>query len=420
MKMTKERIIGALKETNKWWKAEFKIDYKSREIYDKIKKFIGTKQIIALTGLRRVGKTTLMLKIVKDKLEAGFAPENIVYFSFDDFKDIKIKEVIDTYTELMNKNLDKGKHLFLFDEIQKIEGWEEQIKRIYDNYKNFKIIVSGSESLFIRKRIRESLAGRFYEFKVNQLSFKEFLEFKKIERKNIRLYKEELIRAFKEYILCNGFPEIVDSDKEIITKYLKENIIEKIIYRDIPQIFPVRDVSILEGLFNIILFDPGEIMDLNSLADDLDISRQTVSTYLDYLEKSFLIKKVYNFSKNVRKTERKLKKYYPAIIHPKLIEKENWGKILETAMVLQLNAEFFWRDTYKNEVDIILVNDKILPIEIKSGKKIDTRGLLLFMKKFKIKKGFIISLNQERTAKLKGKTIEAIPAWKFLLQGGIK
>jgi len=414
--MTKERIIDALKETNKWWKAEFEIDYRDREIYNKIKKFAETKQILALTGLRRVGKTTIMLKLVKDKLKSGFDPEDIVYFSFDDFKDIRIKEVFDTYAEIMNKDLNKNKYLFLFDEIQKIDGWEEQIKRIYDNYKNFKMVVSGSESLFIRKRIRESLAGRFYEFKINQLSFKEFLGFKNIEIKNSQIYKEELIKAFKEYLLCNGFPEIVNSDKETITKYIQENIIEKIIYRDIPQIFPIRDVAVLDGLFNIILFDPGEIINLNSLADNLNISRQTASTYLDYLEKSFLIKKIYNFSKNVRKTERKLKKYYPTIIRPKLIEREKWGQILETAMVLQLHAEFFWRDTYKNEVDIVLVNDKILPIEIKSGKKIDTRSLFLFMKKFKTKKGFIISLNHKETIKIKEKTIEAIPAWKFLLQ----
>jgi len=76
------------------------------------------------------------------------------------------------------------------------------------------------------KKIRESLAGRFFEFKINQLSFKEFLRFKNIEIKNIQLYKEELVRAFKEYLLCNGFPEIVDWAEKLIIKYVKENIID--------------------------------------------------------------------------------------------------------------------------------------------------------------------------------------------------
>lgn len=414
--MTNINIIEALKETNKWWKKEFKLDYKERGIYPKIRKFAAARQILALTGLRRVGKTTLMLKIVQDKLDSGFNAENIIYFSFDDFRNAKIKEVIDAYAELMNKDLDKSEFFFLFDEVQKVDGWEEQIKRIYDNHANFKIILSGSESLFIRKKTRESLAGRIYEFEIKPLTFKEFLDFKGIEIKNIRLYKEELLKSFNEYLLCNGFPEIINSDREVIEKYIKENIIEKIIYRDIPQIFPVRDVAVLESIFNIMLLDPGEIINLNALASDLNVSRQTISVYLDYLEKAFMIKKLYNFSKSMRKTERKLKKYYPAIISYKLIEKGDWGKVLETAMVLQLGAGFFWRDAYKNEVDIVLVNDEVIPIEIKSGNKLGIKGLLMFMKKFDIKKGFVISLDKEEKIQKEDKLIEVTPAYKFLIE----
>jgi predicted AAA+ superfamily ATPase len=402
-------ISDALIETNKWWKKSFSLDYKGREIYTKINKFMKTRQMLAFTGLRRVGKTTLMLKIVEDKLASGLDQENIIYFSFDDFRDVKIKEIVKVYAEFMNKDLDKEEYLFLFDEIQKVKDWEEQIKRIYDNHKNFKIVLSGSESLFIRKNVRESLAGRFFEFKINPLSFNEFLDFKKI--KKTALYKEEIIKAFKRYLLCNGFPEIIDADKEIIEKYIKENIIEKIIYCDIPQIFPIRDVVILENLFKIILFDPGEIINLDNLADELNISRQTVSTYMDYLEKSFLIKKVYNFSKNVRKTERKLKKYYPTIISPKLMG--NPGKVLETAMVIQSDAQFFWRDVYKNEVDIVLVNGGITPVEVKSGSKFNVKPMLKFMEKFNVKKGFVISFDEEKT--IKGKSIQISPAWKWLL-----
>jgi len=408
-------IAEALEETNKWWKGGFKLEYNDREIYKKMKRFSASKQIIALTGLRRVGKTTLMLKLVQDKLDSGFNAKNIVYFSFDDYKDIRIKEVLRSYAKFMNKDLNKQHYLFLFDEVQKLEGWEEQIKRIYDNYSNFKIVVSGSESLFIRKKTRESLAGRFFEFKVKQLNFNEYLSFKGMKIENKELYKNELIKAFKEYLVTNGFPEMIEQDREVIEKYIKENIIEKIIYRDIPQIFSVRDVGVLENIFNVILNDPGEIVNTYSLADDLNVSRQTVSLYLDYLEKSFLIKKIYNFSRNVRKTERKLKKYYPVILLPKLIE-TSFGKIFETSMVLQLNADFFWRDAYKHEVDIVLVDDgNITPVEIKSGKNFEVGGLLSFMKKFKVDKGFIVSFDDERTIIKKGKVIEVIPAFKFLL-----
>jgi len=91
------------------------------------------------------------------------------------------------------------------------------------------------------------------------------------------------------------------------------------------------------------------------------------------------------------------------------------SKVFEGIIVNQLNAEYFWRDPYKNEVDIIMTNQKPKPIEIKYG-KIETKGLLKFMKKFNVNKGYIISLNQERKLEIDGKKIMIIPAYKFLLQ----
>lgn len=167
----------------------------------------------------------------------------------------------------------------------------------------------------------------------------------------------------------------------------------------------------------IILLDPGEIISIDNLSKDLNASRQTVSIYLDYLEKSFLIIKLYNFSRNIRKTQRKLKKYYPAIIAPELIEKtESSGKCFELALVLQLDAEFFWRDTYKNEVDIIKVADNsILPIEIKYS-KIDSKALKLFMKKFKVNNGVIITYDKSEDIKFDGNKISIVPFYEYILQ----
>jgi predicted AAA+ superfamily ATPase len=407
-------IIEALKETNKWWSGKFELDYKRREIYGQLKKFLSERQMLALTGLRRVGKTTLMLRLAKERIEDGFDPKNLVYFSFDDFRDVRITDVLKAYSDLMDRDLDKGSYLLLLDELQKVKGWGEQVKRIYDNHKNFKIIISGSESLFIRKGSRESLAGRFFEFRVGQLTFKEFLDFKGVEIRNLKLQEGDFSSLFKRYLLTNGFPEIIDSRTETIKKYIREGIIEKVIYRDIPQILPVKDPAILESLLNIIMKDPGEMLNMEELAGDLGISRQTVSLYLDYLEKSFLIRKLYNFSKNARKTERKLKKYYPAIISPEMVEKGDWAKVLETASVLGSKAEFFWRDAYKHEVDMILMGDGMTPVEIKSG-KIETRSILYFMDRYKISKGFILTKEREDEIRSVGKHIIVKPLWKWLL-----
>ena len=412
-------IKEALEDFNSWWKEEFGINFKDREIYKQIQKFMNLPQIIALTGLRRAGKTTLMLKIIEDAIKNGFESRNIIYFSFDEFREVEIRKVMREYEELMEKNFRKEKYILLFDEIQKLNNWEDQLKVIYDALgKNIKMIISGSESLFIKRKSKETLAGRIFEFKVEPLSFREFLSFKEIDFKPIGIYKRELLNLFYEFTLTLGFPELVGvKEKEVIGKYIKEGVLEKVIFRDMQKLFNIKDISLIESLLNIFIEDPGQIVEVSELAKELKISRQTLSNYLMYLEESFLIKKLYNFSKSRRKVERKLKKYYPAIVSVNLLFKEDdlsKSKIFEWLIVSQLKAEFFWRDPYKNEIDIVLADKEPLPIEIKYG-KIETKGVLAFMKKFNVNEGYIISKDKEETLKINSKIISVIPAFKFLL-----
>lgn len=414
------QIKEILVESNPWWKEEFEIDYKEREVYKQLIKFKKMPQILALTGLRRVGKTTLMVKMVEDEIKAGFESKNIVYFSFDEFHGLPIRQILNAYEELMERDLKNGKFIFLFDEIQKLEDWEDQLKRVYDTYgKKIKIIISGSESLFIRKKSKETLAGRIFEFTVNPLSFKEFLWFKEAVYKPIAVYEKELAKLFKEYTLTLGFPELVGiKDKDIVKKYVKESIVEKAVYRDIPTLFRVRDISVVESLLNIFMEEPGQLVELNSLSGDLNISRQTLANYLTYLESAFLIRKLYNFSRSMRKVERKLKKYYPTVISADLAfrgDDLSQSKVFEWLVINQLGVEFFWRDPYKNEVDAVLTNKNIIPIEIKFG-KIELGGLLAFMKKFKVDKGYVISLDRKEKQKINGKTIIVSPAFNFLIE----
>ncbi len=414
-------IKDVLRDLNPWWQGEFEIEYKQREIYEEIKKFMPLPQIIALTGLRRVGKTTLMWKIIEDAIENGFDSRNIIYFSFDEFREAEIREVLRGYEELMEKDFRgrRGKYLLLLDEIQKLSNWEDQLKSIYDLFgKQIKIIISGSESLFIRKKTKETLAGRIFEFKVELLSFGEFLRFKGVDFEPIGIYERELARLFAEFTLTVGFPELVNvKEKVVVKKYVKESIVEKVVYRDIPGLFKIRDISVIESLLNVIMEEPGQLIELSELAQELKISRQTLSNYLSYLEESFLIKKLYNYSRSRRKTERKLKKYYPTVISPDLLFREDAhskSRVFEWLVVNQVKAEFFWRDPYKNEVDVVMTNGEPVPIEVKYG-KIDTKGLLAFMNRFKVEQGYVISRDKEETRKIGGKRISVVPAFKFFL-----
>jgi predicted AAA+ superfamily ATPase len=413
------KIKDVLRDLNPWWKEAFRIEYKQREIYNQIKKFILLPQIIAFTGLRRVGKTTLMLKIIEDTIEEGFDSRAIIYFSFDEFRDVEIRAVMNEYEELMEREIGTGEYLLLLDEIQKLSNWENQLKSFYDVFgKRIKIIISGSESLFIRRKRKETLAGRIFEFKVELLSFKEFLFFKGVNFEPVGLYERELAKLFNEFTSTYGFPELVNiKEKDVIKKYVKESIVEKVVYRDIPGLFKIKEISVIESLLNVIMEEPGQLIELSGLAKELKISRQTLSNYMVYLEESFLIKKLYNYSGSRRKTERKLKKYYPAVISPDLLFREdNLSKshVFECLVVNQLKAEFFWRDPYKNEVDIVTTNGEPVPIEVKYGKT-DFKGLLAFMKRFNVNEGYVISRDKEETRKINGRVISVVPASKFFL-----
>lgn len=414
------KIKEVLEDSNPWWKKEFRVDFKEREIYKEIQKFMSMPQIIALTGLRRVGKTTLMFKLIEDSMRTGFDPRAVIYFSFDEFREVEIRDVMRAYEELVEKNLEKGKYMLLLDEIQKVSNWDDQLKRIYDKFgRNIKIIVSGSESLLIRRKSKETLAGRMFDFKVEPLSFKEFLRFRGVDFEPLGLYERELTGLFKEFCATLGFPELVYiKEKDVIKKYAMESIVERVVYRDMPKLFKIRDVSIIKSLLEIFMEEPGQIVEISSLAQELKISRQTLANYLMYLEESFLIRKLYNFSRSRRKVERKLKKYYPTLISVDTLFSEDElskSKVFEWLIVNQLKAEFFWRDPYKNEVDVILPNKKPTPVEIKYGKVI-VEGLLAFMNKFDVDQGYVISPSQEGKHVTGERMVLIRPAFKFLLE----
>lgn len=410
--MVNEKVKRALREFNPFWKTPVEIEYKDREVYGKLRKFIKEPQIVSLCGLRRVGKTTLLQKIIQDLLKEN-PTDSILYFSFDDFGDIELYEILDGFKEIHQKE----PRFLIFDEIQKLPNWAEKVKIFYDT-KKYKIFISGSESLFLRKGSRESLAGRIYEFEVKKLSFLEYLNFvgKGEMTKKPQLYDIELKIELSRYLLTGGFPELIgNNDKAMIRQYLKTAIIEKIVFKDMTKIYPIENPAQLIAILDILVDNPGMIVDFSSLSQELGISRQTLSKYFEYLEMAHLVVKLYNFSRNRITSEKSLKKFYPTFLSPVLIEEseERIGKLIETTCVLATDTKFFWRDKYKDEVDIILQQGKeVVPIEIKyRNKPSQNKGLPKFCKKYKCKEAIIVTKDKRG----KNEDIRFIPVYEFLL-----
>ena len=395
---------------NRHWEKDFFYNFsKKRELYEKVLKLVPKKYIISIVGLRRTGKTTIMKQIIDELISQNVPRNNILYYSFDEPGEIE--EIMNEYLKISGKELGKEKVYIFLDEIQKVKNWQDKLKIYYDNY-NIKFFISGSSSLFIRKK-SESLAGRIIEFELDPLSFKEYLFFNdKTEWfKNQRLFSAKLKEEFESY-LFRQFIEIINEDIETRKLYI-ESLARKIIFEDIPSVYSIEQPQVLLKLLRIISSSPGILINYKSLSSDLSINEKTLSGYIEIMEKAYLLFKIYNFSKNLLTSEKKLKKVYLKSTSFCISDNKDISKLVENCVITQLKLNFFWRRNL--EVDgILLKKDKIIPLEIKYKDNIakkDIKGIIKFMEKFKIKKGIVLTKNN----KSETKNLIFVPVWEFLL-----
>ena len=410
-----------LEEFNHWWinkkvDAELALPFK-RDIYAEIEKHIDKRFIVALVGLRRVGKTTTMYQIIQSLIERKISPTNILFFSFDEIV-AKLGEVLDAYREMHNKDFRKEIVYVFLDEVQKCNNWENEIKKYYDLYPKLKFIISGSESLFIRRKTKETLAGRIFEFALTPFTFREYLRFNKIKEEDFK-YETKIKPMFLKFAENGGFPETFSFENERNFKeYIRTLVVDKIVYKDIPRIFKLEDPDFLRVLLELIATNPGMYIDYQSLSKQFDKDRRVIKDYISYLKESFLIILLGNYRKGSITTLRKKKRAYPTdtaliYLYKPNIEEGFFGRIVETLAVNKIKATSFWKNG--NEIDIIYDG---IPIEVKYQEKInseDFKPVIEFMRKFKIKEGLIITKNEEGERKFEEGKIKLIPSWKWFL-----
>ncbi len=414
---------------NEWWTAggvrPGLLKPHKRPLFFDIQRYMKDRQILLITGLRRVGKTTLMYQLVQILLDRGVRAEEILYFSFDeeitDFDDL-----MKTYEERVLKKRIQDERIYVFlDEIQKLEGWQNKIKILYDLHPNVKFIISGSASMQTMKRAKESLAGRVFDFLLEPLTFREFLEWKgiRIDEKRAELFQRKAMPLFYDYVRKGGFPEIIDEgDDEKIRSYVKNNVIERIIYKDLPEEFGVKDYELLKTLIETIARQPGMTVNYDALSRDLHRNKKTIMDYFFYLEYAMLIRIVANYRKGFLVSSRKLRKAYIANTAISFALVENFysdavlEKIAENFAVIETDAKNYYRNKY--EVDIVLKKgDKIIPIEVKYGKA-EIDSMLGFLSEFKLKKAIILTRDTFGKKTADKREILLVPLWAFSLAKG--
>jgi predicted AAA+ superfamily ATPase len=432
-----ERHRLLLTKQNPWWKNEqVTLPSFERDLHKELLKYMSHKQILAIVGLRRVGKTIIMKQLIQ-KLDVK--KNNICYISFDDidFQTYTIAEdLINYFLEFTDKHTIR--YLFL-DEIQKLPSWPDLIKTIYDTEENIKIIMSGSASLDLQ-RYKETLAGRILTFQLPVLTFTEYLRYHTmphtltsnniIHEYDVKFAakKERYQELFKTYLVKGAFPELLDVDlqeKDFIKKYIKESIIEKAIV-DIARITK-EDEKVIYELFRLLSNSTARLFEIVNLANILTVNRNRVSRCISLLEQAFLLKITYNFTASVAKQVRANKKQYAAhscivitlLDYPfEAVDTELAGHLVEGIIVNTVDHAAFWRTPQKDEVDIVVKGKEILPIEIKYQTQItsdDVKTLLKFCKKFRCTNGIVVTKTTLEKKTIDGVDILFIPAWFFLL-----
>ncbi|MBS3141588.1 ATP-binding protein [Candidatus Woesearchaeota archaeon] len=289
---------------NPWWEEKFKDDSFTRDIYLKqILSNINSKEIIILTGLRRIGKTTIIKQTIKHLLENKTKPEEIFFVSLDSFNllEFSIHRLIEEYKKIHKKSSSDFFYLFL-DEVSSREDFEQELKSIYDN-ENIKVICSSSIATLMRDK-KASLTGRTKTIEVMPLNFQEFLIFR--EAKITKSDSAKLESYFKDYLKIGGIPYyVLKEDKTYINE-----LIEGIIYKDIIAYHKITAEKTIKELFILLCQRVGKPMSYNKISEILKISVDSAKRYVNYFEKAYLFYVVDRYSKSINEKVTSPKKIY--------------------------------------------------------------------------------------------------------------
>jgi len=388
-----------------------------RKLFKELKNHLDNKEISLIIGPRQVGKTTLMQLLKADLVSKN---KNTVFLSLDIETD---REFFDSQLSLIKKielELGKKQGYVFIDEIQRKENAGLYLKGIFDMNLPYKFIVSGSGSIELKEKMHESLVGRKRLFELNPVSFEEFVDFKtdyRYENKItefLEIEKSKVNSLLDEYLKFGGYPRVILEDKLEDKLRVIDEIFRSYLEKDVSYLLKVDKVDAFSSFIKLLSGQIGRLINYSEIASTLRISSSTVKNYLWYAEKTFIIKRMTPYFRNLRKEITKspiiyfydlgLKNYALGVFGRELINVETGFlfqnlifNILREKIVYSPISLHFWRTQDKTEVDFILSSgEKLLPIEVKFTElkepKIE-RSLKSFINKYQPAEAWLINLN---------------------------
>jgi predicted AAA+ superfamily ATPase len=392
--------------------------------------------IISVIGVRRSGKTFLLYETIKKIIAKGIPKKNVIYINFEDERLTpgkgQLDYILQAYQELYPKQ-DQAECYFFFDEVQNIEGWEKFIRRVYDTVSK-NIYITGSNSRLLSTEIATELRGRTISYTLYPLGFEEYLRFNKAENAYYStIQKIKILDHFRTFLVYGGFPELVELDETLKIRKLQDYF-NTIIYRDLIERYNISNPTVLKFFLKRILSQVTKPVSINKIYNDLRslgyrISNNILYEYSDFIQTSFTSVLINKFEYSEIKQAKSEKKAY-AIDNGILSAvdysfSENHGKLLENLIALELLKSgkeiMYFRDNV--ECDFIVKDKKSFsPVQVSySIQDSDTderelKGLIRACEYLKLKKGTIITFEEEDNFKIDKISIEVLPAYKYILE----
>lgn len=459
--LLEKQIIGRLKVDNPWWSKGNIPSYYSKmtprlylNIFYPLVKDTEIRRATLLMGPRRVGKTVLMYHSIQRLIKEGISPQNVIYISVETpiYNKIYLEQLYNLACKTIGKDPNKEQMYVFYDEIQYLKNWEVELKSLVDTYLNVKFIASGSAAAELKKRSDESGAGRFTDFNLPPLTFYEYIHLKGYTHlmvsKQYYWYEQEttlydttnikkLNELFIDYLNYGGYPEVVFSDKirENPGQFIRHDIIDKVLLRDLPSLYGISDVQELNSLFTMIAYQSGAQFSYEKLSKESGVQKETLKKYITYLQAAFLIQVVRRTDDTAksyqRETQFKIYLTNPslrcALFEPINEQNNEIGNMIETAIYAQwfprqgveLRYANWRQGKQQGEVDIVgldvLKQKPYWAVEIKwsnmyFSKPGELTSLAYFMDKNDLKNALVTSIKETGIKDLNGKTIHFIPA----------
>ncbi len=392
-----------------------------------IDKYLSHPNILVILGIRRCGKSTLSVEILKEK--------KFAYINFDDDRLVKLEvsdlnKVLQAFYELYGNDLE----YIILDEVQEVYGWEKFAARLRVSKK---LVVTGSNSKLLSGELATSLTGRHIDFILFPFSFKEYLDYIGLKVPSVMTTEEKasLTVAINKYLKSGSFPETFIFGAPII-----KQIYTDIITKDVVKRHKIKNEVDLRSVSAFLMSNISREFTYSSIRKLTDVKQQvTISKWIKYLEDAYLFFEVNRFSFQLKESIFAPKKIYSVdnglsiYLSPTLSDRT--GILMENAVAIELFRRrskytytnpfdiFYWKDHLQREVDFVIKHDKkisqLIQVTYISDRKAlnerEIKNLLIASETLHCSNLLVITWDYEAEEKADGKTIKFIPLWKWLL-----